>query len=384
MGKLGLQQFRNWIKMGKAKVIQKPGMYGGKYYPQLIVINKRTYKVLGKDMEIELVPAKSEDGVPLEEELRDMKASGRGSPHIPLGKIATGMYRRDSDRDEARPIVKQIVDLYESYVSGEEQKTGRDIKNAMKYTLFDRAAHNILKKINASRTAKTIAEDRAFERVFGELPKKKTFGRRKSGGPRFLKRVGYRWRAVGASRGRIIYVRIGGPRRLTRETKIVVHPSRRESVGLRGGKFRTRTRAIKLRKIGEILDDQLTNVDEALSLRTISGLEGRFGKMNKRTRAINTLGKLQSGGLDKQDIQKLMGVEDLGKIPGVDFTKGNPGNIKALIRWAGKVGFSDVYQKIKDKPWVKDPKRLAGWLKAQAKKRGVLSPAHPYVGRKKG
>ncbi len=59
------------------------------------------------------------------------------------------------------------------------------------------------------------------------------------------------------------------------------------------------------------------------------------------------------------------------------------GNIEALVRWAGKVGFYGAKEKLEGKKGIKTPEKLAGWLKGQAKKKGVLSPEHPYVGRKK-
>lgn len=59
--------------------------------------------------------------------------------------------------------------------------------------------------------------------------------------------------------------------------------------------------------------------------------------------------------------------------------EGNPrGNIEALIEWAGKKGFYETVKALRGKPGITDPERLAGWLKGQAKKRGVLAPEHEY------
>lgn len=62
--------------------------------------------------------------------------------------------------------------------------------------------------------------------------------------------------------------------------------------------------------------------------------------------------------------------------------KGDP-RVPGLVKWAGKVGFEGAKEALEGKPGIKDPEKLAGWLKGQAKKRGQLSPQHPYVGRKK-
>ncbi len=56
--------------------------------------------------------------------------------------------------------------------------------------------------------------------------------------------------------------------------------------------------------------------------------------------------------------------------------------LPAAIGKAGEVGFGETAEKLASKPNVKSPKKLAGWLKGQAKKKGQLSPEHPY-GKKK-
>ena len=52
------------------------------------------------------------------------------------------------------------------------------------------------------------------------------------------------------------------------------------------------------------------------------------------------------------------------------------------IKAAGKKGFRKTKEALEGKPGIETPEKLAGWLKGQAKKMGVLSPEHPYVGRK--
>lgn len=56
--------------------------------------------------------------------------------------------------------------------------------------------------------------------------------------------------------------------------------------------------------------------------------------------------------------------------------------VPAAIAKAGQVGFGETAEKLAGKPNVKNPKKLAGWLKGQAKQKGQLSPEHPY-GKKK-
>ena len=56
--------------------------------------------------------------------------------------------------------------------------------------------------------------------------------------------------------------------------------------------------------------------------------------------------------------------------------------LPAAIGWVGKVGFDEAVKRLAGKAGIKNPKRLVGWLKGQAKAKGVLSPAHKYVGRK--
>lgn len=58
--------------------------------------------------------------------------------------------------------------------------------------------------------------------------------------------------------------------------------------------------------------------------------------------------------------------------------------IPAAIRATGRKGFyatEEALRKYEDH--ITDPTRLSGWLKARAKERGILSPEHPYVGRRK-
>jgi len=52
------------------------------------------------------------------------------------------------------------------------------------------------------------------------------------------------------------------------------------------------------------------------------------------------------------------------------------GNVEGLIRWAGEVGFNGCVSAVSGKEGITDPERLCGWLKAQARERGWLSPAH--------
>jgi len=56
--------------------------------------------------------------------------------------------------------------------------------------------------------------------------------------------------------------------------------------------------------------------------------------------------------------------------------------LPAAIRWVGKVGFDEAVKRLATKAGIRNPKKLAGWLKGQAKAKGVLAPAHKYVGRK--
>jgi len=57
--------------------------------------------------------------------------------------------------------------------------------------------------------------------------------------------------------------------------------------------------------------------------------------------------------------------------------------VPAAIKAAGQKGFTATEKALEGKPGIKSPEKLAGWLKGQAKKKGQLSPKHPYVGRKK-
>jgi len=55
----------------------------------------------------------------------------------------------------------------------------------------------------------------------------------------------------------------------------------------------------------------------------------------------------------------------------------------AGIKVAGQRGFTETTARLKKyQDHIKSPERLSGWLKGQAKKRGQLSRAHPYKGRK--
>ena len=56
--------------------------------------------------------------------------------------------------------------------------------------------------------------------------------------------------------------------------------------------------------------------------------------------------------------------------------------LPAAISWVGKVGFEEAASRLAGKAGIKNPKKLVGWLKGQAKAKGVLSAKHPYVGRK--
>ena len=56
--------------------------------------------------------------------------------------------------------------------------------------------------------------------------------------------------------------------------------------------------------------------------------------------------------------------------------------LPAAIKWVGEVGFEEAARRLAKKAGITDAEKLAGWLKGQAKKMGVLSPKHPYVGRK--
>lgn len=50
--------------------------------------------------------------------------------------------------------------------------------------------------------------------------------------------------------------------------------------------------------------------------------------------------------------------------------------VDPLIRAAGKKGFSETKEELEGKPEVKDPEKLAGWLKAKARERGQLAEEH--------
>jgi len=57
--------------------------------------------------------------------------------------------------------------------------------------------------------------------------------------------------------------------------------------------------------------------------------------------------------------------------------------LPAGIRAAGRRGFYGTVEKLRSyQDSITSPERLAGWLKGEAKARGVLSSRHPYVGRR--
>lgn len=56
--------------------------------------------------------------------------------------------------------------------------------------------------------------------------------------------------------------------------------------------------------------------------------------------------------------------------------------VPAAIKATGKKGFRATVEALAGKKGIESPEKLAGYLKGQAKKKGELSPAHPYVGRK--
>jgi len=58
--------------------------------------------------------------------------------------------------------------------------------------------------------------------------------------------------------------------------------------------------------------------------------------------------------------------------------------LPAAIKATGKKGFRATKEALeRHQDDITNPALLAGFLKGQAKKKGLLSPAHPYVGRKK-
>lgn len=58
------------------------------------------------------------------------------------------------------------------------------------------------------------------------------------------------------------------------------------------------------------------------------------------------------------------------------------GNLRALVRWVGKVGFTTCKAKLTPHFGAERAKRICGNLKGRAKRAGALSPAHAY-GKKK-
>lgn len=79
------------------------------------------------------------------------------------------------------------------------------------------------------------------------------------------------------------------------------------------------------------------------------------------------------------DINKLYEIDQLLKEmeEGGDLykkrKKKKKGNVDALIRHAGDVGFKQTVKDLKGKRGIKDPERLVGWLKARARERGQLA-----------
>ena len=59
------------------------------------------------------------------------------------------------------------------------------------------------------------------------------------------------------------------------------------------------------------------------------------------------------------------------------------GRVTGFVKYAGKKGFYGTLQSLQGKEGIESPKRLSGWLKGQAHKRGQLSSSHPYTGRHK-
>ena len=50
--------------------------------------------------------------------------------------------------------------------------------------------------------------------------------------------------------------------------------------------------------------------------------------------------------------------------------------VDPLIRAAGKKGFTETKEELEGKPGVKDPDSLAGWLKSEARRKGLLAEEH--------
>jgi hypothetical protein len=57
--------------------------------------------------------------------------------------------------------------------------------------------------------------------------------------------------------------------------------------------------------------------------------------------------------------------------------------LPAAIRATGKKGFAQTVIGLARHPEIKSPEKLGGWLKAEAKRLGLLSPEHAYRGRKR-
>lgn len=68
------------------------------------------------------------------------------------------------------------------------------------------------------------------------------------------------------------------------------------------------------------------------------------------------------------------------QIDAVDGAAGGKGNVEALVDWVGDVGFNGCVEAIKGSKRamerIDDPESVCGWLKAQARAKGVLSPEH--------
>ena len=65
------------------------------------------------------------------------------------------------------------------------------------------------------------------------------------------------------------------------------------------------------------------------------------------------------------------------------MAKKRKGNINALIRWVGKVGWYQCTKSLAGKKGISNPKLVCGFLKGRAKKKGVLSKSHRYGKRKR-
>jgi hypothetical protein len=57
--------------------------------------------------------------------------------------------------------------------------------------------------------------------------------------------------------------------------------------------------------------------------------------------------------------------------------------VPAAVKAAGRKGFKATRAELEKYLEITSPTKLAGWLKGQAKEKGVLSSAHPYGKKKK-